>query len=284
MTDVGFYSRLCQKSGISQIAIRSALSFFDERDVSSLWESFIKDLKMCKKAKIPYFQGGFYPHEFYSEIYSVAKSKNLPCEELFLYAYICFAKKSSELYKNIGLSEKIFFDTYRRIGEYATEYAQCHGGNGIYDYHFCANHVVSAVVRLGVFEYSYGKFRGKKAIFLHVPDGACLDREKRLLSYTLAKKLLGSYQIVAESWLLYPEHKNMLPSHSRILQFADDFKLVSQEESFDYSELFHIFGRNAYYSVPDSLPQKTSLQKAYVSRIKAHLPIGSARAILLSLC
>ncbi|MBP3581052.1 MAG: DUF5596 domain-containing protein [Clostridia bacterium] len=283
MTDFDFYSCLCKKSCISQTAISSALSFFDESTVSFLWDLFVKDLKMSQKAKIPYFQGGFYPHEFYSEIYSVAKSKNLPCEELFLYVYICFAKKSSELYKNIDLSEKIFFDTYRRIGEYAKEYAHSHGGNGIYDYHFCANHVVACVVRLGVFEYSYGKFNGKKAVFLHVPDGACLERQKRLLSYTLAQKLLGNYPIVAESWLLYPEHKNMLPPNSRILQFAHDFKLVSQEESFDYSELFHIFGRNADYSTPDSLPQETSLQKAYVSRIKAHLPIGSARAVLLSL-
>ena len=98
-------------------------------------------------------------------------------------------------------------------------------------------------------------------------------------SYNLARKYFGSYPIIGDSWLLYPENKKMLPENSNIVHFIDDFNIVSVNETRDYSELFHVFGRISDYSY-QNLPQDTSLQRAYAERIKKNLPVGSGIGIL----
>ena len=134
-------------------------------------------------------------------------------------------------------------------------------------------------MRLSGFEYQLGHFEDKKAIILHLPENADLSRDNRLESYSLARQYFGNYPIIADSWLLYGEHKKMLSQDSRILDFFDDFDIISQSETHDYSELFHVFGRLSDYSY-ENLPKETSLQRAYAERVKKGLPIGSGVGVL----
>ena len=272
-----FYKYLAEYINIEWGIVEKALASFDAAELEDLWNLFtnggITD-------KMPYFKGGFYPDRFYNAIYKKAKSEDVSCNELFLYVYIALAKKSHDLYRRIKLSDEIFFDSFKRIGEDAREYLKETGNTGIYDYHFIANHVRGSVIRLGAFEYGYGKYCGKKAIYVHVPQNACMSRPERENSYALARKCFGKHPIIADSWLLYPEHKNMLSEDSSILDFISDFNIVSVNESHDYKELFHIFGRGADYSNPSNLPEDTLLQKMYVRRIKEKQPIGSAVGVL----
>ena len=71
----------------------------------------------------------------------------------------------------------------------------------------------------------------------------------------------------------------MLSSESNIVDFMNDFDIVSFEDTTDYKEAFHVFGRLSDFSY-DNLPKNTSLQKAYAERIKSGLPIGSGVGIL----
>lgn len=273
-----FYKRLENETGIDTInALNYAKDFFTSEEITLLWQMFNYGKKT---GKIPYYIGGFYPYEFYSKVVTRAKEKNVPCESVFLWIYTAFAEKSYNLYMNAGLTERMFFDSYRKLGEEAKEYEKDHGSQGLYDYHFTANHVRASVVRLGCFEYGYGKHEGKKAIFIHVPKGADICSENRYESYFLARKHLGKYPIIADSWMLYPKLKSLLPRNSKILEFSNDFEIIFASESYDYKELFHVFGRNADYSSPQKLPADTDLQKAYIHRIKEKLPIGSAVGIL----
>ena len=272
-----FYSRLCEKSGLDANIVNKTFSVLDETELTKLWDLFYED---TQNGKIPYFKGGFYPDGFYSAAQKISKSKNIPPERLFLYLYTAFAEKSHELHAQMQLSGDIFFHTFKRIAEYAEEYKKYNGTYGIYDYHFAANHIRGSIIRLGVFEYGYGSYNNKKSIYLHAPDGVDLSREKRFDSYRLARKYFGKYPIIGDSWLLYPEHKKILSPDSRILDFLDDFDIVSVVETMDYTELYHVFGRKADYSLPDTLDAHTSLQKAYIRRIKEKQPIGSAVGVL----
>ena len=106
-----------------------------------------------------------------------------------------------------------------------------------------------------------------------------LTKEKRLHSYSLARIYFGNLPVVADSWLLYPKHKKMLSEDSNIVDFINDFDIVSTSETTDYSELFHVFGRLQDFSY-ENLPKNTSLQIAYAERVKNNLPVGSATGVL----
>lgn len=271
-----FYSRLCKHSGLDAHIVKNAVNIVDDNELCMLWNLFYCD---SQNGKIPYFKGGFYPAEFYGAAQQTSKSKNVPAEHLFLYLYTSFAEKSHELYAQMRIPEKIFFDTFKRIAEYSREYKKYNGEHGIYDYHFAANHLRGSIIRLGVFEYGYGSYNNKKAVYLHAPDGVDLSREKRFDSYRLARKYFGKYPIIGDSWLFYPEHKKMLSCDSKILDFVSDFNIVSMEETYDYKELYHVFGRVDFQDI-EKLPCETSLQKAYLLRMKMGLPIGSGVGIL----
>lgn len=273
MTD--FYKKLMEKSGLDETLVGCALDFGKNIDINELSRLFF-DVEpfSVEKTGVLYFEEAFYPFEFYAEILSYCAEKNLSPKEIFLYIYILLLEDSFEDFSSRTGAPELFFNTAKKIAEGAGEYYSQHGKFGLYEYHFLANHVRGNIIRLGEFEYQYGRFDGKRCITLHLPEKADLSREKRLESYRLARLYFGNYPIIGDSWLFYGEHKKMLSEDSRIVDFMNDFEIISTHETHDYSELFHVFGRLSDYSF-ENLPKATSLQRAYAERVKNKLPVGS---------
>lgn len=270
MTD--FYKKLIEKSGFDEALVRHALDFAKNINTNEFSRLFFDTETFCvEKTGVLCFDEAFYPYEFYDKL----KTLVLPLETASLLIYISLLEKAYSDFKARMDNTDIFFDTAKRISDSAKDFFKENGKYGLYDYRFIANHVRGNIIRLGEFEYQYGSYEDKKAVILHLPDGADLSKEKRLASYNLARKYFGDYTIVGDSWLLYPEHKKMLSEDSRILDFMSDFDIVSTHETCDYSELFHVFGRLSDYSY-ENLPKETTLQRAYAKRIKNGLPVGSA--------
>ena len=113
---------------------------------------------------------------------------------------------------------------------------------------------------------------------IHVPECADLSQSALEQSYRLAYSLFGVPYFFADSWLLYPPHREMLPPDSAIRGFMEDFSVIETDETHDYEGLWRIFGKQTDYRKA-SLPQKTSLQRAYAERVAKGLPIGSAVGI-----
>lgn len=278
MTD--FYTQLIEKSGFDEALIHCALDFGKNIDINELSRLFFdKEPFSVEKTGVLYFDEAFYPFDFYSVILSYCAQKSISPKEAFLYVYIILLQASFIDFSSRIHVPEVFFNTVKRISQSCTEFYLQNGVAGLYEYHFLANHVRGNMLRLGEFEYQYGSFEGERAIILHVPECADLARHKRLESYSLARHYFGNYSIIGDSWLLYSEHKKMLPDDSRILDFFNDFDIVSTHETTDYAELFHVFGRLKDFSY-ENLPKETSLQRAYAERVKNGLPIGSGVGIL----
>jgi len=272
MTD--FYTQLVEKSGFDEALVRRALRFAKTVDIMEFSRLFFKTQAFCvENTGVLYFKEAFYPFEFYAEVLSYCAEKKLSPKEIFLYIYILLLEESFEDFSSRTGAPGLFFNTAKKIAEGASEYYSQHGKCGLYEYRFLANHVRGNIIRLGEFEYQYGHFEGKRCIVLHLPEKADLSKDKRLESYRLARQYFGTYDIIGDSWLLYSEHKKMLPKDSRIVDFMNDFDIISTYETTDYSELFHVFGRLSDFSY-ENLPKKTTLQKAYAERVKNKLPIG----------
>lgn len=269
MTD--FLSQLIEKSGFDEALVRRALDYAKSIDFDEFSRLFFDTQPFSvEKTGVLCFDETFYPYGFYEKL----KALSIPQETSSLYIYISLLERAFSDFSSRIKKESIFFDTAKRVSDGAKEYFGTNGIFGLYDYHFLANHVRGSIIRLGEFEYQYGLLNDKKAIVLHVPDNADLGKQKRLESYGLARQYFGNYPIIGDSWLLYSEHKKMLSQDSRILDFFNDFDILSTHETHDYSELFHVFGRLNDYSY-ENLPKETSLQRAYAERVKNRLPIGS---------
>lgn len=272
MDTENFYTTLSKRSDIEYALIQRALDFCKCVDTSRLSHLFFETEKSeIKNGGILCFEEAFYPYKFYETL----KKYHLPIERVALYVYLFFAKRSFDEHILRELCPDIFFDTLKSLGESAKIYKDEKGSDGIYDYRFLANHVRTSVLRLGAFEYQYGVFRGRRAIFMHVPNGTDLSRQSREESYKKARSYFGDYPVVLDSWLLFPPHRQMLGTDSKIVDFMDDFKIVSVLETKDYSELFHVFGRTG-----KAMSAKTTLSKAYKERIERGLTVGSAVGIL----
>jgi len=230
MTD--FYGRLTQESGFDEALVCRAVEFSKIIDTEAFSRSFFDSIPFkVEKSGVLCFDEAFYPFEFYS----LLRSPGLSCEKAALYVYICLCERSFKDHKARGLDESIFFDTLKVVANAYDIYRKDTKKDGLYDYHFLANHVRGSILKLGEFEYQYGFFNDKKAIILHVPDNADFEKQKRLESYGLARKYFGNYPIIGDSWLFYNEHKKMLSDDSRILDFMNDFDIISTFETYDYS-------------------------------------------------
>lgn len=274
MTD--FYKTLIEKTGFDEALIGRAFEFEKEIDISAFSRLFFDTEPFSvEKTGVLLFADAFYPFAFFDRL----KETGVPTEEAALYVYILLLERSFGDFSGRICDSSVFFDTAKKLVEAAAEYFAHNVRYGLYDYRFLANHVRGSILRLGSFEYQYGNRDGKRAIILHIPDGANLSSEKKAASYRLAREYFGNYPIIADSWLLYPENKKMLSEDSNIASFMDDFDIISSSETTDYSELFHIFGRLNDFSYKN-LPKSTTLQKAYAERVKSGLPVGSGIGVL----
>lgn len=273
MNTQDFFTLLSERAGIEKSLIQRALTFCENADTDTLSRLFFESEKCeIKSSGILCFDEAFYPYEFYEEM----KKYPLPIERVALYVYIFLAKRSFDEHIARSLDEGIFFDTLKSLGSAVKIYENETGEDGIYDYRFLANHVRTTIVRLGVFEYQYGHYRGERAVFMHVPNGADLSQKSRTESYKMAREYFGDYQIVLDSWLLFPPHRRMLGKNSKIVGLMDDFKIQSVLEIKDYRELFHIFGRTGTEN-----NVQTTLTRAYKDRMAMGLSVGSAVGILI---
>jgi hypothetical protein len=121
---------------------------------------------------------------------------------------------------------------------------------------------------------------------VHIPSSGRLVREEYLESYARAEKFFshlfpsGTTIFVCASWLLFPEHKVMLPETSGIRIFAEDYSVVEAYYAKPLARPWPIFyeKKNAH---AEDLPTSTSLERAYVERYKKGLPSGSALGVII---
>lgn len=107
---------------------------------------------------------------------------------------------------------------------------------------------------------------------IHIPSCGPLKREERESSYKKAVEFYGKYfnflpkAFICNSWLLYPDHLDFLNPDSNIIDFMKDFDIISKEDK-EFLYAWRIFGKSAKNLPVEEWSEKTSLQKAYKSRV-----------------
>ncbi len=193
-------------------------------------------------------------------------------------------------YREAGLSEKLYWDGMTDLRYKLLECMECKNVPGTFVAPWNEGFLRLGRFTLGRFQYEpngcyqgedltlacgYTVTEGTRYLNFHIPSsGVPLTDDVRLDSYRQAydyfrDRACGDVVLLhTSSWLLNPMHRKILPPHSNILRFMDDFAIYKSSESDHFGNAWRIFG--AYADLPASeWPEDTSLRRAFKSHILA---------------
>lgn len=196
-----------------------------------------------------------------------------------LFICVYFAERSKKLFLARGFSEETFYHTMEDLTVWYRVCRRDFGTVGLEEYKWLKIHLRAGIFAVGRMQFEpsyffgneYTRFgrtlhRGDTVLNVHIPEGGAMTREDRLSAYAEAEKLLGISAFCCDSWLLYPPSRRYLSEKSNILDFMDDFDIISSEDDPGHSDMWRVFGQRSGYTA-EELPKDTSLRRAYAELI-----------------
>lgn len=188
------------------------------------------------------------------------------------------ALETQKDYKDIGISEKIYIDTFKCFSRFIEESYELYGKYKFDRFYWLHHQLNANLFRIGELEYEIKN--EEREISLHIPSDANLSIQKVLTSISKAKKFFlkyfketKNYSYSCYSYLLMPNMKYFLKSPSNILNFQKIFKICKVNYE-DTSYLQRIFKTKN----PDiaSLKEDTRLQRGLKQYLLSGHRFGSA--------
>lgn len=210
------------------------------------------------------------------------------CTDILLQNYI---KKN--------IDEKIFWDS---MCDFRCKLLECKEVNGVWGTstaRWYNGFLKMQMFALGRFQYEESVFKGdnyrKNGIVLnkgdkvysfHIPStGVKLDKPNRFESYRKAYDFYGYSEkggvifLVCHSWLLHEGLRKILPPASNILDFMNDFDIISSTEQETFKDSWRVFGK--YHNLPpEQLPKDTSLRKAIAEYLMSGGKLGTGYGVI----
>jgi hypothetical protein len=215
---------------------------------------------------------------------------NFTALAIYLYAASLSWEK---IYRPLNIPKEIYIDTMKAFSRFIQEYYEA---AAVYQFNrgfWIWRQISGLIFRIGELEYELTKFpqndkkaelAGKESLSVHIPSDADLSPEKITNSYHQAAVFFRLYfpryqyqAIYTDTWLLSPNLSTWLKPESKIRRFADNYELLTVDETND-SGVPWIFKR-ADAQIQD-YPEKTSLQRQAKKQLLAGKHIGAGLGIL----
>lgn len=230
-----------------------------------------------------------------------AKKINLHKYTAHLIFFICMTKHTKKLYEDKGLSYELFKDTFSdfkyKLNECQNHYGICGTSceTGWYKKFFTLERFA-----LGRLQYEVIPYRGETpytkdgvtvnpgdpVLNTHIPSSGPLTPDLVDESFALAHEFFRDKfdseltPISCNSWLLFPEHYNMLSPTANIIKFMDKFEIVSSGDYDGYPMFITVFNK-PYDEDLSTFAQDTSIQRAYLELARNNKPGGWGLGITL---
>lgn len=238
-----------------------------------------------------YATGGDYNHyAMLADTTAEALRIGQPWQTAHLVMGILLSKILKEKYDEKGIDEQFWCDI---VNDFKCKLFECHNVYHIWGSfvgHWWRQFFTMNIFGVGRLQYEMKPF-GKeykdenihltpdmKALSIHIPSSGPLTKELREDSYKRAKEFFASYfgdqpaLFMCSSWLLYPDHEEMIPT-SNIVDFMHDFKVFDVFEPDKSGDLWRIFA-DAYVLPYELLPRNNSLRRAYAERLCSGKKVG----------
>ena len=200
-----------------------------------------------------------------------------------LLIFILFSKRLRELYKQNGISDKIWFDSMCDLKWKLWECKAVKGSWGSFVAGWFPGFFNLTRFALGRLQFEIVEFdgeyekdgkklkKGDKVVNVHIPRTLTpLDKKSRDDAYSQAAEFFRNMTdgapiaFVCSSWLLYPEAEKILPAHSNIRGFMADYDIIRSkvDEEGDYHNMWRLFDMDFTGDFKD-YPEDSSLRRAY---------------------
>jgi hypothetical protein len=221
--------------------------------------------------------------EILSEIDKAAEIAGVHKYSAELMIFILFSKHLRALYREKGISDRIWLDSMCDLKWKLWECKAVKGSWGSFVATWFPGFFNLTRFALGRLQFEIVEFdgeyekngkklkKGDKVINVHIPRTLTpLDKESRDDAYAQAAEFFSDMTdgapiaFVCSSWLLYPEAEKILPAHSNIRGFMADYDIIRSkvDEEGDYHNMWRLFDMDFTGDFKD-YPEDSSLRRAY---------------------
>jgi hypothetical protein len=200
-----------------------------------------------------------------------------------LLLFICYSKHLRTLYREQGISDRIWYDSMSDLKWKLWECKKVKGIWGSFVAGWFPRFFNMTRFALGRLQFEIVAFKGEyqkdgkclkdgdPVINVHIPRTLTpLDKESRENAYAQAKAFFSDktegapMAFVCSSWLLFPKTREILPEHSNIRGFMSDYDIIRWKENEEgaYPDMWRLFDMDFTGDVND-YPEDSSLRRAF---------------------
>ncbi|MFI3325081.1 MAG: acyltransferase domain-containing protein [Clostridia bacterium] len=230
-----------------------------------------------------------------NEVKSLSEKSNIHEYTLYFIVLACSSYYMLEDFKRANISEKVFWDTIEDLQYKLIECKNVKGVWGNFAHGWYNIFYTLDIFKLGRLEFERVKFpkesytfedvtvnKGDTVYSVHIPSCGALSKELREISYKKAfdffKDELCDKPLVCicDSWLLYPQNREIFPKNSNLLDFLSDWDIIESNEDPNFGNAWRVFNKDYQKG---QMNAETSLQKAIVNYIENGGTMGSGFGI-----
>ncbi len=236
-------------------------------------------------------------NDIFSKLDEIAKLSGLHNYSVHMLYLIALSIYTKKLYEEKNISLEIYLDSMSDLRAKLMECKELHGVWGTCVGWWEIDLFNLGLIALGRLQFELIPYQGEYTsgihslkqgdivINVHIPSLGPLLYDDCKASFKKAAFYFKDYfkdkpvVFVCHSWLLYPEHREFLPTNSNILKFMSFFDITSSEISENKSDLWRIFYKD-WEKEPKDLPRNTSIQRAYADWLMQGNSIGTGSGVL----
>lgn len=222
-------------------------------------------------------------------------------------------KETLNRYGIMGIEESIYYDTFDDLRIWIQDCMDTTGEIGLQELNWIRLHVNLEIFKLGRLQFQLSKYYfspiykdngksirfGQKCLNMHIPRGAKLNIEECNKSVVAAREFFPKYFkeystefIMCHSWLLYSNNKKFMKPDGNILNFAEMFNIVGENEApsqtllwvfnlkIEDNKLFANKRKYGKYCDYELLPSNTALQYDLIKYLTKGGLLGDAKGML----
>ena len=213
---------------------------------------------------------------------------------VILRLYLEWLEETRARYDALGIPEQVFWDSMKDLAIWCGDYEEKHNAPGFAEWEWVGASLRLEVFRIGRLQFAPAVLEkaavtatgsypaGTPVLEVHIPAGEPLENTAVSDSLEAApaffKRYFGrEYSLFhCHSWLLSPTLGSLLPPHSRILHFAEQFAVYAEDYPERQAEE-RVFGTLS--DDPDSYPEQTALQRTLKKALLSGETVGMGRGI-----
>jgi len=199
-------------------------------------------------------------------------------EELYVWAFLALVPETEAFYHSRGIPQTVRGATLSHVSVEMSISRESYGLRGIRATWMLPIMLQGASFTLG--RHMFDRYGTQ--LNVHIPGGDRLDPAASEVSFAMARDFFPRHfpedqilEFSCHSWLMDDQWQRYLPESSNIVQFQCRFELSNTDrESAEADILDFVFQRTPDAIPPtdtflDSLPQDTTLQRAFVSHLRS---------------